>query len=1179
MIENPERLYRELDALDDTAAREESLRRIAQSNPRLAEELRRMLAVDVDSARFLLLDDTPDAAPWQLSELAGPDNGPSAVSDLPDAIGPYRIIRQLGEGGMGTVFLAAQDHPVERTVALKVLRSGRNTQQFIARFNAERRALAMMDHPGITKILDAGTTSGERPWLVMEFVDGEPVTDYCRRVRPPRSERIRLFCDVCAAIQHAHQRGIIHRDIKPSNVMVVERDGRPEIKVIDFGVAKALTESLDLSEAETGLLQIVGTPRYCSPEQISLSENGVDTRSDVYSLGVLLYELITGVPLITDCDETQLTFVELRRRICDVPPVAPSRLGGGGSDQGDTRDGRPESHPSLRASRELDAIVLKALEKTPRDRYQSPRDLALDLQRLLTGEPVQACAHRFGYLVKKRLRRYRAVVATAAVIVASLVAGFAIATWQAVRASRAEAAALESRYVAEANARQLQDLLYGREMLDASRLLMAGDIDGVRKTLQRYLPADGETDRRGFEWFLLNSQRPVPLRTLYADDVTRINAVAVSPDGLWTAVVESSSVVRVLETASGAVVARAVWPDDELLDCLFLDGRQLAVCGSQGCVRVARIHASERRLEIVQDVQVSPQSLIVIRPGAEPTRLLTAGAEQRVYEVDLVRESAVALSPPLGRRVEALCRMGDGSVIIGGKAGVLLMLPRGGGTPSRILHEAGRMFAIKDIACRPELNQCVIGQLGGLATLLDGGEPPQRRLSQLMPANVHSVALAEDGRWIACGDSLGSIHLLPTQADDRYGFTDSELARQRRTRSWKAHDGTIMSLRFLPTVDDSDSPRLVSGAKDGTVRISAPFRSAPARLIRRTRTAGTAFLDDATLLHVCGGAERVDLTSGTITAVPAGPHPLKCLLIDRPSGAAFVMSENGRLFRRSLTPSGMTGADERELWRAREGEFPIRWDVHPGRQVFAVNVESTAPRRHRMEVYHIGEQQPALTLDAHLANDVVFSPDGAILAWVDNNDVRLLDTESLRIRCELRGHRDTIRDIAFSPDGQRVATVSDDRRLICWDADSGRRIWSELAHENRAMAVTFHPCLPTLASVGADATVRFWRQDASETDGMRRLVGEIPLYAARADALAFSPDGRRLVVRHTDTGFSVLTADAFGAQSLSGNPRRPSSVRNGREPGTGDERKPVLEQRSLPTRRGRSRTVNDATVP
>jgi eukaryotic-like serine/threonine-protein kinase len=339
------------------------------------------------------------------------------VSERPGTqIGPYKLLQQIGEGGMGTVWMAQQSEPVKRVVAVKLIKAGMDSRQVIARFEAERQALALMDHANIARVLDAGTTEQGRPYFVMELVHGVPITKYCDDNHLTPRERLELFVPVCQAIQHAHQKGIIHRDLKPTNVMVTLYDGKPAPKVIDFGVAKATEQKLTERTLFTQYGTMVGTLEYMSPEQAEMSALGVDTRSDIYSLGVLLYELLTGSTPLTHLRMKEAAYGEILRMIKEEEPPKPSaRL----SDSG-------EALASISANRhmepakltklvrgELDWIVMKTLEKDRNRRYETAKDFAADVQRYLNDEPIQARSITMPQRMWRWYRRHVALVAGA----------------------------------------------------------------------------------------------------------------------------------------------------------------------------------------------------------------------------------------------------------------------------------------------------------------------------------------------------------------------------------------------------------------------------------------------------------------------------------------------------------------------------------------------------------------------------------------------------------------------------------------------------------------------------------------------------------------------------------------------------------------------------------------------
>ncbi len=380
---------------------------------------------------------------------------PQAGEFVGAEIGLYTLVEKLGDGGFGSVWRAEQSEPVHREVALKIIKLGMDTLEVMSRFEQERVALSMMDHPNIAKVLDAGATPEGRPFFVMELVRGVPVTTYCAIKQLPLAQRLRLFTEVCAGVHHAHQKGIIHRDLKPSNILVSEVDGVPVPKIIDFGIAKATTgEQLTDLTLRTRAEQMIGTPLYMSPEQAAGSAD-IDTRSDVYALGVVLYEMLAGQPPFDAEMLTRSGYEEMRRIIREVEPVGPSKVF-----KGQKGPKGPKGH-SLGSfqSFDLDLITLKSLSKDRTHRYESATAFAEDVQRYLNHQPVTARAPSWLYLTQRWMRRHRAAAVAVIVSAVAIVTGSSVAVWQAVRATRAQHEAERQIVDADAASLMITDVL------------------------------------------------------------------------------------------------------------------------------------------------------------------------------------------------------------------------------------------------------------------------------------------------------------------------------------------------------------------------------------------------------------------------------------------------------------------------------------------------------------------------------------------------------------------------------------------------------------------------------------------------------------------------------------------------------------------------------------------------
>jgi eukaryotic-like serine/threonine-protein kinase len=510
-------VFAEAAGLESGAERAAYLDRACAGDTALRGEVEAMLAAQVEAGDFL---ENP---------ILGTEN-PEPAEIIGARIGPYRIVEPIGEGGFGTVYLAEQEAPIRRRVALKVIKAGMDTKAVIARFEAERQALALMNHPNIAKVLDAGTTASGRPYFVMELVPGIKITEYCTQAALSTEARLRLFIPVCHAVQHAHQKGIIHRDLKPSNVLVILENGVPVPKVIDFGIAKATGDQrLTDGTVFTALGQFLGTPAYMSPEQVEMGVAGggdLDTRTDIYGLGVLLYEVLTGATPFDTQDLARAGPNELRRIIRENEPLRPStRL---------KRLRQKESAHSLVSSQaavspvrskiggrkseietDLDWIVMKCLEKDRTRRYETANGLAADLKRYLNNEPVVARPPSRWYEFQKTVRRHKFGFAATAAVILALVIGLGAASVMFVRERAARSderqqriAAQAAQQAAEAERQRANDqarkaieselfagrMLYVAHIKLAHQSLRLNNLGRARRLLDHHRPKPGEEE-------------------------------------------------------------------------------------------------------------------------------------------------------------------------------------------------------------------------------------------------------------------------------------------------------------------------------------------------------------------------------------------------------------------------------------------------------------------------------------------------------------------------------------------------------------------------------------------------------------------------------------------------------------------------------------------------------------
>jgi serine/threonine protein kinase/WD40 repeat protein/tetratricopeptide (TPR) repeat protein len=563
-------------------------------NPELRARVNELLRAHQQAGKFL---GGPPLGPGDAGHALSTDE---PCRDQPgDIIGPYKLLQQIGEGGMGTVFMAEQQEPVRRKVALKIIKPGMDSRQVVARFDIERQALAMMDHQNIARVLDAGTTATGRPYFVMELVHGIPITRFCDERKLSTRERLALFVPVCQALQHAHQKGIIHRDIKPSNVLVTMYDDKPVPKVIDFGVAKAMEQRLTELTMFTQFGALVGTFEYMSPEQAEMNALGVDTRSDIYSLGVLLYELLTGTTPLEQKRLRQAALDELVRLIREEEAPRPSaRLSSSNNlPKIAAERGTEPARLSRLVRGEIDWIVMKCLEKDRTRRYESANGLARDIQRYLADEPVEACPPTTGYRLRKFARKHRRILVTAGAFVLLLTAATLASTWQAIRATLAETKANRAQEAAQDERQQAVTNLYHARVEEAAALRRAHGM-GYRAKVFRRLQEALELDTPDKDIDQLRDEAVaclgdfVGLEPITWDDFSAdIQKIALTPDGQQLAIALGNGTIELRNVNTGGKVAQL--RESAVALGIDQDNRWLVTARANGTIKVWRDYGAD----------------------------------------------------------------------------------------------------------------------------------------------------------------------------------------------------------------------------------------------------------------------------------------------------------------------------------------------------------------------------------------------------------------------------------------------------------------------------------------------------------------------------------------------------------------------------------------------------------
>ena len=749
-------LFQQAMSIESAEARLQFMITACQGDATLLENLQSLVAAS----------ERPSILEQFRNDIAAQKN--SSQSQIKTAqIGPYRILRSLGQGGMGTVLLAEQEAPLKRKVALKLIRPDFLNRETIWRFEQEHKTLAQLEHPGIARVLDIGKLPDDRTWIAMEYVEGLTLTDYCTQKKVRVRGRLELFLQCCLAVQHVHQRAIIHRDIKPSNVLVTTVDGAAIIKLIDFGVAKQLQSQETQSQlmntmAITGLHSIPGTPAYMSPEQMMRGNLPIDTRCDVYSLGALLYAILTETSPYAESLHKSQNFEDIRRTIVDTDPQLPSKIlrkqTSGSADDG-------LSSPIVQAQElqgDLDCIVLKAMSKEPARRYQTVGDLIADVQNHLDHKPVTARPASVSYQLTRFAKRHRRSLAAVTAAIGCLVVGLIAALAQANRAIRSEKTALLSE-------QRMAERSYASDMLLASMAIQKQDSFEVTRKLERYLPQPGETDRRSFDWHLLNRMNSFRSKTVsqQEDAIYFLCPLKISPEVASCGV---AGIIRIHHLETGAIRLKIAAGQGEVNGlAVSPDGQSLASAGDDGTIRIWNLSNGEQ----TGMFQAHKKQAYQVGWSADGQWMATCGNEVDVKLWSAQDFSLLETLSSDGKDLECLAISASGDVAFGAEHGALTVIrPKFLETkPGDQLQQTGGTHRKKgppghcsNVAFSPSGSFIVAGREDGSVTLqsmLDE-EPFFQELH--FNDRVKSIAFSPDGQKLAIGKIDGLVTVIPLES-------------------------------------------------------------------------------------------------------------------------------------------------------------------------------------------------------------------------------------------------------------------------------------------------------------------------------------------------------------------------------------------------------------------------------
>lgn len=1099
LSESEKAIFRVALSLEDGEERRQFLANACRGNAPLRDEIDLLLAEDARDDGFLALGDEVMSS---VDATIANDESPS------ESIGRYKLLQQIGEGGFGDVYMAEQTEPVVRRVALKIVKLGMDTRQVIARFEAERQALAMMDHPHIAKVFDAGATNRGRPYFVMELVRGNPVTEFCDQHRLNTEQRLRLFADICGAVQHAHQKGIIHRDLKPSNLLVSASDEGPVPKIIDFGIVKATQHRLTDKTLFTRFEQFIGIPIYMSPEQADPNRADVDTRSDVYSLGVVLYELLTGQTPINREELRGTSFDEVRRQVCERQPPTPSTQLATLSQADRTtiatnRGADPKLLDSL-LRRELDWVVMKALEKERTRRYPAVSELEADIRRYLAGAPVTAVPPTTLYKLRKFAGRHRSAIVGAAAVSIMLVMATIMSAWQAANATHSLQVSRKARAELALDKGQMLG-----EQGEANRAML-----WMARSLELVPKQDSELEqviRTNLDGWRHQVNHVIQMLTptgrvdaiAYLDSAKIVTAARQENDGVivqtWN--LQNGHCIKTIKHTHGRVLALSLRDDASSLALGYADGRVELLDLASG-----ESFQLEKQRGFITKLLFSPDG----------SRLLVACGHRAITEQEGANEHSGAL------KSEGLVQLFDARTR-------LPQLKEQLRQPNLVwaadFAKDGTWFAIHS-------GRWLIPSKGLVSFWKISGEP--HRASLQVPVSAMSIAISSDSKYLLTGDSL------------------------RRTRRWDLNtdqivdqfssDGPVSFVDFHPVDEDL----VLAGSYDGSVRLwnLRSGRSLGPPLQHRALVRCAGFSKDGKVLY-SGSYDAVQLiglahsfdTQSRPPHAPAYPMAFdsgrETVLVKEQDSLQLRTTRSGQAIGKSVPWKGpvIQAACDRQLSRAVSIGFrgaATLWDLHTGQAICklrhgkeialsaAISEQGLVAVGFFDGVAAIFDARSGNPIDQEFAHDAHTGPvfsvqfhDQRLLTGGADGFARLWNLETGEALGSF--HHPTYCTAVFSRDGSRIATSGSDQCVRLWSVQ-GELLSSPLRHPARTLSMMFSEDDRMLLTGSLDGKARLWDVATSRPLAPAMVHGE-ETDSDQYVRVALWPDQRTLL---TTTGSSNI---------------------------------------------------------